>query len=118
MFNNFGELGQNVKNFVNEFSKQTQSNQNVQSLEQIKEFINKYPQFKKLSGNVSKHVSLISDLSSLVSKRKLMEVSEVEQELACSNSHASAFEKVSLMIRDPSVSEFDKVKLVILYNLR
>eukprot|EP01091_Cochliopodium_minus_P019833 TRINITY_DN8460_c0_g1_i1.p1 TRINITY_DN8460_c0_g1~~TRINITY_DN8460_c0_g1_i1.p1 ORF type:complete len:555 (+),score=171.56 TRINITY_DN8460_c0_g1_i1:38-1702(+) len=118
MYNNFGELGENVKNFVDEFSKQTKTNQNIQSLDQIKEFIGRYPQFKKLSGNVSKHVSLISDLSSLISKRKLMDVSEVEQELACNNAHGSAYEKVSALIKDPSITDKDKLKLVILYSLR
>jgi len=118
LFSNFGDLGISVKQLVDQFAAQTKSNQNIQSLDQIKEFINKYPEFKKLSGNVSKHVSLISDLSKIVASRKLMDVSETEQELACNNSHSSAFEKVMEAIQNPSVSDKDKVKLVMLYNLR
>lgn len=49
-----------------------------------------YPQFKKMSGTVSKHVTVVGELSRLVSERHLMEVSEVEQELACQNDHSRA----------------------------
>ena len=118
MTQNFGELGVSVKQLVDEFAMRTKSNENIQSLEQIKQFISKYPEFKQLSGNVSKHVSLISDLSKIVASKKLMEVSEIQQELACHNSHASAFEKVMQAIQDPSVADEEKVKLVMLYHLR
>lgn len=43
-----------------------------------------------MSGTVSKHVTVVGELSRLVSERQLMEVSEVEQELACQNDHSSA----------------------------
>lgn len=51
-----------------------------------------YPQFKKMSGTVSKHVTVVGELSRLVAERNLLEVSEVEQELACQNDHSSALQ--------------------------
>ena len=42
-----------------------------------------YPAFRELSGNVEKHVGLVSELSSMVAEGNLMAVSELEQELAC-----------------------------------
>ena len=56
----------------------------------LQAFVDNYPQFKKMSGTVSKHVTVVGELSRLVSERQLMEVSEVEQELACQNDHSSA----------------------------
>lgn len=56
----------------------------------LQAFVENYPQFKKMSGTVSKHVTVVGELSRLVSERRLMEVSEVEQELACQNDHSSA----------------------------
>lgn len=53
-------------------------------------FVDNYPQFKKMSGTVSKHVTVVGELSRLVSERQLMEVSEVEQDLACENDHSNA----------------------------
>lgn len=56
----------------------------------LQAFVDNYPQFKKMSGTVSKHVTVVGELSRLVSERQLMAVSEVEQELACQNDHSSA----------------------------
>ena len=55
-------------------------------------FVENYPQFKKMSGTVSKHVTVVGELSRLVNERNLLEVSEVEQELACQNDHSSALQ--------------------------
>lgn len=51
-----------------------------------------YPQFKKMSGTVSKHVTVVGELSRLVSERNLLEVSEAEQELASQNDHSGALQ--------------------------
>ena len=48
----------------------------------MKRFVEEYPEFKKLGGNVSKHVALVGELSRLVDKDKLLELGEVEQGLA------------------------------------
>lgn len=50
----------------------------------MKRFVEEYPEFRKLGGNVSKHVALVGELSRLVSKEKLLEIGEVEQGLATS----------------------------------
>ncbi len=50
----------------------------------MKRFIEEYPEFRKLGGNVSKHVALVGELSRLVDKRRLLEVGEIEQGLATS----------------------------------
>lgn len=50
----------------------------------MKRFIEEYPEFRKLGGNVSKHVALVGELSRLVDKHKLLEVGEIEQGLATS----------------------------------
>lgn len=50
----------------------------------MKRFVEEYPEFRKLGGNVSKHVALVGELSRLVSKEKLLELGEVEQGLATS----------------------------------
>ena len=55
-------------------------------------FVENYPQFKKMSGTVSKHVTIVSELSRLVSTRSLLDVSEVEQDLTCQSDHSSALQ--------------------------
>ena len=51
----------------------------------MKRFVEEYPEFRKLGGNVSKHVALVGELSRLVEKEKLLVISEVEQGLATSS---------------------------------
>ena len=41
-----------------------------------------------MSGTVSKHVTVVSELSRLVSEHCLLEVSELEQDIACRSDHA------------------------------
>ena len=48
----------------------------------MKRFIEEYPEFRKLGGNVSKHVAIVGELSRLVERDKLLELGEVEQGLA------------------------------------
>lgn len=62
--------------------------------EDMARFVENYPEFRKKSGNVSKHVSLMSELSRIVDERILMSVSQIEQDLACTASQATAFEEV------------------------
>ena len=54
------------------------------------QFIENYPQFRKLSGTVSKHVAVVSELSRLVSEHHLMAVSECEQDLVTGSDKAGA----------------------------
>jgi hypothetical protein len=51
----------------------------------MKRFVEEYPEFRKLGGNVSKHVALVGELSRLVGRDKLLDVGEVEQGLATSS---------------------------------
>jgi vacuolar protein sorting-associated protein 45 len=49
--------------------------------------VENYPEFKKLSGTVTKHVTIVSELSRLVKIYHLFEISETEQNLVCQNNH-------------------------------
>lgn len=70
MNKNFGELGVAIKSLVEEFQKKTTNNQNIGTLEDIRRFIQDFPEFRKLSANVSKHVTLMTELSQVRERRK------------------------------------------------
>lgn len=118
MNKNFGELGIALKHLVAEFKNKTKSNENIDSLEGIRRFLQDYPQFRKMSTNVSKHVTLMTQLSSVVDQRSLMEVSAREQELACKDSHAAHLKMMEEVIEARGVHPMDKVRLAMLYALR
>lgn len=87
MYLNFGDLGENIKGYLDEYQRKHKSTQNIESIEDMKKFMEDYPEFRKLSGNVTKHVALVGELSRLVEREKLLEISELEQNLACSENH-------------------------------
>lgn len=119
LYLNFGEIGTNIKNLMEDFQKKRpKGQQKLESISDMKTFVETYPQFKKMSGTVSKHVTVVGELSRLVSERVLMEVSEVEQELACQGDHGNASQMVRRMLQNPRVSELDAARLVMLYALR
>lgn len=89
MYLNFGDLGGNIKDYVEQYQSKTKNSSNIESIADMKRFIEEYPEFRKLSGNVSKHVTLVGELSRKVGAENLLEVSEVEQSLACNDNHAS-----------------------------
>jgi vacuolar protein sorting-associated protein 45 len=97
MYLNFGDLGGNIKDYVEQYQSKTKNSSNIESIADMKRFIEEYPEFRKLSGNVSKHVTLVGELSRRVEMESLLEVSEVEQSLACNDNHATDL-KVSLAV--------------------
>ena len=89
MYLNFGDLGGSIKEYVDQYQTRTKSNANIESIDDMKRFVEDFPEFRKLSGNVSKHVTLVSELSRQVGSQSLLDASELEQSLACSDNHAS-----------------------------
>ena len=89
MYLNFGELGNTIKEYVDQYQSKTKSNANIESIEDMKRFVEDFPEFRKLSGNVTKHVTLVSELSRRSGVDDLLNVSELEQSLACNDNHAS-----------------------------
>ncbi|XP_020100533.1 vacuolar protein sorting-associated protein 45 homolog [Ananas comosus] len=118
MLENFGDLGMNIKRMVDEFQQIAKSNQNIQTIEDMAKFVNNYPEYRKMHGNVSKHVTMVTEMSRIVEERKLMLVSQTEQELACNSGQAAAFEAVTNLLNNESVSDIDRLRLVLLYALR
>lgn len=101
MYLNFGDLGGNIKDYVEQYQSKTKNSSNIESIADMKRFIEEYPEFRKLSGNVSKHVTLVGELSRKVGSENLLEVSEVEQSLACNDNHASDLKVRNLSRRCP-----------------
>jgi vacuolar protein sorting-associated protein 45 len=118
MFLNYGELAQNVKTMMDQFQAKTKSSKQISSIADMQAFVESYPEFRKLSGDVTKHVTLLSELNRLVDVGALFEASEVEQELACTEDHSSAVSEVETLLGKPSLSIENKLRLVSLYALR
>ncbi|RYH19732.1 Sec1 family protein [archaeon] len=117
-FANFGDLGVAVKQLLDDYQKLTKKNENINSIEDMQSFLERYPDFRSKSINVSKHVAVISELSRLTDLCQLLDISEVEQEIACNNDRSTHKQDLLGRIRNPKVKMADKVRMSILYILR
>merc|ERR1711934_41082 len=120
MYNNYGDLGIEIKNLVDDFQEASKMNHNIQSIEDMQRFVENYPEFRSKQGNVSKHVTLMTELSRMVEECQLMTTSEIEQEVACNSTlkASSIWNEVLDIIKDPRVSEDHKVKLAMVFAVR
>lgn len=109
MYLNYGEIGMNIKELMEEFQRRTKNQQKVETISDMKQFIENYPQFKKMSGTVAKHVTLIGELSRLVSQYNLLEISECEQEMACQSDHSESLKVALFCLYDESQRSYSQV---------
>ncbi|KAF2291267.1 hypothetical protein GH714_021132 [Hevea brasiliensis] len=79
MYENFGDIGMNIKRMVDDFLQVAKINA-LSPAEDMAKFVDNYPEYQKMHGNVSKHVTLVTEMRKTVEERKLMLVSETEQE--------------------------------------
>ncbi|KEP66853.1 UNVERIFIED_CONTAM: Sec1 family protein [Hammondia hammondi] len=115
---NFGDLGLNVQKYVREYQSKAKSTGQLESVDDMQRFVDAYPEVRKLAGNVSKHVAVIHALSKIVNDRALLDVSSLEQEVACRESRSDHFAQVADVLRNERVSSMDKLRLVLLIALR
>nr|POE65262.1 vacuolar protein sorting-associated protein 45 [Quercus suber] len=118
LYLNFGDLGQNAKEYVEQFASKQAAGQKLDSIEDMKRFVEEYPEFRRLSGNVTKHVTLVTELSRRVGTDNLLDVSELEQSIACNDNHSQDVKTLQQMISNPSVPPDNKLRLVAIYALR
>ncbi|CAF3343808.1 unnamed protein product [Rotaria socialis] len=118
LYSNFGEIATNIKVLMEHFQEKHKSQSKIESIGDMKTFIENYPQFKKLSGTVSKHVTIVSELSRLVGLYNLLEVSETEQHLVCQGDHNDVVQKIKRLIKNDKVRDLDILRLLALYALR
>ena len=71
-------------------------------------------------GSVGKHLGVVSALKDAVSKRKLLEVSVLEQEMVCDPAapQGKHYARMEQVLRNPQVPDFDKLRVVLIYALR
>ena len=117
IYSNYGDLAEEVKAMMDDFQAKTKSSKDISSIADMQSFVESYPEFRKFSGDVTKHVTLLGEINRLVSEQSLMEVSQVEQELACNEHHSRAVSDVEELLRKPSIAIANKVRPVLLYAL-
>jgi len=117
---NFGELGEEIQRLLKEYQKQTaqHSATNLNTIEDMQNFMDKFPELRSRSHVVSKHVAIMGELARLVQVASLMDVSQFEQELACADDHNAHWRELMDKLSSLDVKIPDKLRLGLLYALR
>lgn len=117
-YSNFGDVGMAAKELVERWGTSAQKTE-FQTIEDMASFVEGLPEYTHQQALVYKHVTLMGELSAAVENRRLMEVSSVEQDLACcAPAIASHHTAVAALVDDPGILPQDKMRLVCLFALR
>jgi vacuolar protein sorting-associated protein 45 len=115
---NFGDLGTSIKQLLDEYQRKSKLNDNISTVEDMQAFIERYPAFRSQALNVSKHVALMSELSRLVDKCKLLDISQLEQGIVCSSDHGPHYRELFEKLSSPLIQPADKLRLALLHILK
>ncbi|VEU22546.1 DEKNAAC103459 [Brettanomyces naardenensis] len=131
MYLNFGELSESLKRFIDKYREKTKTNSSLNSIKDMKFFLENYPEFKKTSLNVSKHMLLSSEIDKKINEWRMWEVSEFEQTMVSNSDHSHhqrELEQLEALLFDRKnndqgeplspLSRETKLKLLSLYALK
>jgi vacuolar protein sorting-associated protein 45 len=117
-FDNFGDLGAAVKQLLDDYQRSAKMNENISSIEDMQNFMERYPAFRSQANIVTKHVAIIGELSRLTDVCHLLDISQLEQDIACSNDHGNHKRELFEKFASPSIQSADKLRLALLYIIR
>ncbi|KAL7466730.1 hypothetical protein ACHAXS_007020 [Conticribra weissflogii] len=117
---NFGELGEAIQKLLQEYQARSKEHSvtNLKSIEDMQNFMEKYPELRSQSHTVSKHVAIMGELARLVEVCNLLDVSALEQDLACADDPAGHLRELMKTLDSSTVKIPDKLRLGMLYALR
>lgn len=114
---NFGELGEAIQKLLQDYQAKSQQH-SLKSIEDMQQFMEKYPELRSQSHTVSKHVAIMGELARLVEVCSLMDVSAFEQDLACADDQGGHLKQLMTKLDSATVKLPDKLRLAMMYALR
>lgn len=112
----YGELGNTLKNSIENLKSQTKSKHSVETMEDMKRFIDEYPETRRYASNLYNHVFLVSEITRIVTEHNLITISECEQEIACSSSiNNDLVKKLKQLVSSSMIRPLDAIRLVSLF---
>jgi len=119
-YNNYGELGNNLKVLIKKKKKYHQeSTSQMESFSEMKQFMNEYAEYQKLATVSSKHSKLCTLMMNLIKRLDLFTLSEVEQSMMIANILTDHIqEQVYALLNNPKINATLKRRIVMLYALK
>jgi len=117
----FGEIGTRIRDAVNEYTKNTRQNKQLlkgSTIQDMQIIMEKYPELISKQGNVTKHVDITTSLSKIVNKRKLLDISTIEQEMVSNYDPKKHYTDLERTITNNFITDYDKIRLCIIFAVR
>lgn len=122
MYLNYGDLTEKFQQYVDTYKQQTKQSAvdiKTQDLGELKKLLTRFPEFKKLSANILKHLNIISEIDKQISTQNLWVVGELQQTIVCAlENHSTIRSKLMDVVSDLAISTENKVKLLLLYTAK
>lgn len=118
LFANYGEVATNVKKFLEKVSQNQKTKIDIKNFDDMQMAMNSLPELRKESGNASKHVDLITELTKDINSRQLLNISMLEQDIATKDNKTECYEQLVIYLRDPQIKLYDKLRLFLIFALR
>lgn len=118
-YSNYGQIGENVKQLVKDLERKTRENSHLDSIPDMKRFVEEYPEYRKLSSNVNKHLSLVERVSKKVEVEHLLDLSELQQILATAPlNYTNHFDLLKGTLGRSDLGKEPKLILALIFALR
>ncbi|CAD2214126.1 vacuolar protein sorting-associated protein 45 [Angomonas deanei] len=115
---NWGQVCIAVSEMVKAYKEMNNFDRNAVSLEEIKNFMTRFPEAKRQSAQVTRHCAVTSQLVGEINGRNLTRLSLLEQDIVSNNTCAEHSRLVLEVVQDPKTDVDDALRVVILYALR
>ena len=118
MWSNYGDLAQALTRKLQSLSSRKQQSMEVKKFEDMQRLLGELPQLNKESSSVTKHMTIMNEITLQVSSRNLLKISQLEQEIATRDRPKDFMKEVSdiFALKGPKLS--DKFRLLVLFYFR
>jgi len=116
-FSNFPDLCQNVQRYSAEVE-QLEEAAKRRGLDEMAQFAERYAEIQSKKPNLAKHLAIADVMRGVIEERGLYDASELEQAIACEESHADHYQRLLELLAGPRIGDEERLRLVLLYALR
>ncbi|KAL6930627.1 hypothetical protein ACO0R3_003747 [Hanseniaspora guilliermondii] len=121
MYKNYGDLNDAFQSYLADYKFKMKSKKTINDLQDIKNFILQYPEFNKLSKNITKHMAIISELDSDLKELNIWTVSETEQNVVTQvhndNDYNEFLPDIIKIFDNDQIDFHYKIKLLLIFGL-
>ncbi|CCW67094.1 unnamed protein product [Phytomonas sp. Hart1] len=117
-YGDWGQVCGAVSEMINAYKEINNIKQTIVSIEEIKNFMARFPESRQKSVQVFRHAGITSQLVAEVKGRNLTHLSALEQDIITRNDITEHSRLMLETVQDPKTDLHDALRITMIYNLR